>query len=613
MVVFPNVTPCHSLSSRDLTSSSRGLPKKEKLKMNAPLSSSALINPFPLPSRVTLADVSERVAQSSSLSPTRQRDCLSALRRVADLLEQDLSALPADIGSLREKLATLNPASFGLSAHTWSNLRSNLFCAIEASGLQPVLRTARVPLPEPWRELFPRIPDRRTRDGLSRFARFCSLNGISPREVDLGTLQAFGAAVRSSTLARKAAMLERDVATLWNRLVDRGVADDRTRLDLPDRRPAPKRVLWQDLPASFRSDVDDHLAWAAGEDPFAPDPRSRPLSAGSVRLRRQFIQSAVTALVGAGTPIPQITSLSDLVTPDAFKSILRERHTAAGQQANAYNEGLAKALIAIAKEWVKPETKTIADLKRLATKLPRLTPGLTDKNNAMLRAFTDPELLGRLIRLPDRLWREALQQAPSQRQLAKAQAALAIAILTYAPLRIANLSALAFDRTLFLPARADQESLIEIPAAEMKNREPFSITLPPKITAMLRAYRSQVLKGSAKSSTAFLFDNGRGKPKRPTSVSWLIERTIRRHLGIEMTAHQFRHLAAKVILDADPGAYESVRQLLGQRNLATTINYYAGLDTRRAGRHHAALIEQELERHQAPQPRRRQRRLDGRA
>ena len=78
-----------------------------------------------------------------------------------------------------------------------------------------------------------------------------------------------------------------------------------------------------------------------------------------------------------------------------------------------------------------------------------------------------------------------------------------------------------------------------------------------------------------------------------------------------MTAHQFRHLAAKVILDADPGAYESVRQLLGHRNLTTTVNNSAGLDTKRAGRHHAALIEKELEKYQAPLPRR-QRRLNGR-
>src|SRR5688572_30809104 len=96
--------------------------RTRKNRMNAPFSPTALINPFPLPSRATLADVAERVTQSS-LSPTRKRDCLSALRRVADFLEHDLSAIPADVGDLREKLATLNRASFGLSAHTWSNLR----------------------------------------------------------------------------------------------------------------------------------------------------------------------------------------------------------------------------------------------------------------------------------------------------------------------------------------------------------------------------------------------------------------------------------------------------------------------------------------------------------
>src|SRR5829696_6207202 len=132
-VVCPNVTHCPPLSSRSPWSPSRRLPKPKK-QMNAPLSPTALINPFPLPSRVTLADVAEQVA-NSSLSPTRKRDCLSAVRRVADVLEQDLSALPADVGHLRDRLTTLHPASFGLSAHTWSNLRSNLFRAIEASGL----------------------------------------------------------------------------------------------------------------------------------------------------------------------------------------------------------------------------------------------------------------------------------------------------------------------------------------------------------------------------------------------------------------------------------------------------------------------------------------------
>jgi integrase len=50
------------------------------------------------------------------------------------------------------------------------------------------------------------------------------------------------------------------------------------------------------------------------------------------------------------------------------------------------------------------------------------------------------------------------------------------------------------------------------------------------------------------------------------------------------------HLAAKIILDANPGAYELVRQLLGHKNMKTTTNFYAGIDTRRAGRAHADLL-----------------------
>ena len=59
---------------------------------------------------------------------------------------------------------------------------------------------------------------------------------------------------------------------------------------------------------------------------------------------------------------------------------------------------------------------------------------------------------------------------------------------------------------------------------------------------------------------------------------------------MKLTPHQFRHLLAKIHLDANPGAYEGVRQLLGHKNMKTTTNFYAGIDTRRAGRAHADLI-----------------------
>ena len=58
-----------------------------------------------------------------------------------------------------------------------------------------------------------------------------------------------------------------------------------------------------------------------------------------------------------------------------------------------------------------------------------------------------------------------------------------------------------------------------------------------------------------------------------------------------MTIHQVRHLAANIVLDAHPEAYPLVQQLLGHKNLGTTVKTYAGVNSRRASRSYASLLE----------------------
>ena len=74
-----------------------------------------------------------------------------------------------------------------------------------------------------------------------------------------------------------------------------------------------------------------------------------------------------------------------------------------------------------------------------------------------------------------------------------------------------------------------------------------------------------------------------------------------------MTPHQFRHLSAWLYLRRNPGEIVTVQKLLGHRNIKTTINFYAKLDTAQAAQHYDALIEEERASLTAPAPPRRPR------
>ena len=110
---------------------------------------------------------------------------------------------------------------------------------------------------------------------------------------------------------------------------------------------------------------------------------------------------------------------------------------------------------------------------------------------------------------------------------------------------------------------------------------------------MLIEYRNRIALKVIGQKPDRLFVNADSSPKSPATVAWLIASYAKRRLDIIVTPHQFRHLSAKVLLDAEPGSFETVRQLLGN-NLKATANFYAGIDSRRAARHHQDLIEKAL-------------------
>jgi integrase len=511
----------------------------------------------------------------------------SSVHSFAKLTEQPPAAIPLDLARIRRTLDGMVPARAQISAKRWANLRSDLTAAIRASGLLPMLKTADLDLDPNWSRILAPA-DRRVRHGLSRFARWASQHRVRPEAVDNSTIDRFVAELGEATLVRRLHLMPATMARTWNALVAVQKGAGLRRVAIPTTRPAPTRIPWGQLPASFQEDVQRFLVWASCPDPLQEGARAKALAPQSLRLRQAHIHSAVSAAVAAGIPVTQFTSLASLLERDTFRALLRHRWRQDGGTLSAYTHGMAVTLIASGSEWAKLPADEIAALR---SKLGPLPFGLTEKNRSMLRRFDDPRLVTDLIHLPDRLWTAARRRLPtSRRAFIDLQTALAIDFLIHVPPRPQNLASLNFQKHLHWPQGRRKPALLTFTGDETKNDNPLEFEIPTVLAERLQVYRNEIAPAVVGERPDAVFVSFSGRPRKQDTIMRTIMKTIRRYLGVKLTPHQFRHLAAKIILDHNPGAHELVRQMLGHKNLSTTTKFYAGIDTRRAGRAHAELI-----------------------
>src|SRR6266542_3808446 len=319
---------------------------------------------------------------------------------------------------------------------------------------------------------------------------------------------------------------------------------------------APTRMGWDKLPASFREDVEAYLAWCEMPDPLDDRARARALAPRTRELRRNHLHSAVTAAVASGIAADQLSSLAALVEAEALKAMLRHMWKENGGKLSAYTHGVAGTLVAVAKEWARLPADKLEILKGIRRKLGSLAVGLTAKNEELLRLFDDPRLVRALIELPDRLWREARRQpAGSGRAFLLYQDALAIDILLHAPLRMENLASLSYERHLRWVQGQGKPALLVIGADETKNHEKIELELPATLADRLWTFRNAIAPQVIGSKPNRVFVTWAGTPRGQGTLALAISKIVRRRLGVNLTPHQFRHFAAKIYLDRNPGVF----------------------------------------------------------
>ncbi|MBV8613974.1 MAG: site-specific integrase, partial [Acetobacteraceae bacterium] len=152
---------------------------------------------------------------------------------------------------------------------------------------------------------------------------------------------------------------------------------------------------------------------------------------------------------------------------------------------------------------------------------------------------------------------------------------------------------LRLDRNLVRPGGRRGLWHLVLAGEEVKGGAPQEYELPAEATRLLDRYLARYRPLLDPGESRFLFVAQGGRPKSQTTLSQQLTGLIRDRVGVRMTPHQFRHFAAKLLLEHSPGAFAAAGQLLGHRNTQTTVAFYAGVDTLTAGRHFDGILAAE--------------------
>jgi hypothetical protein len=262
----------------------------------------------------------------------------------------------------------------------------------------------------------------------------------------------------------------------------------------------------------------------------------------------------------------------------------------------------ARTSIAVARHWVKVSAEELDALRELRKKLDSGNQGMSASNRDRLRQFDDPQnvkallALARRVRCPARRWRCGSKDARR-----RADPAWLAGLPTPAspggsdqdtdgsdgtgradgsrprhPVdganRRKNLTRLHLERNL-QRTRSGILHLV-IPAAEMKNNQAFETILPPSTTKLIDMYLERYRPLLLTTSNPWLFPGVGDRPKSCERLALQVTECVRKRCGLQVHLHLFRHLSAKLFLDANPGQYGIIRLLHGHRSVETTTKFY---------------------------------------
>jgi integrase len=396
----------------------------------------------------------------------------------------------------------------------------------------------------------------------------------------------FLAAIEAESLLVKPKTRHQSMCRVWNKMANKHATSGwpQVRLSVPRYEQRLYRIGADKVSAAVAADIEAYLAHLRGTDIFSGLPK--PFRPKSVKAVEGHLWRYLSALHHAGVDLSGAPSFDALLTPELVKRGMRWFLGRNDGKPSKHIGEIAWALRCYAVKYRDPSTETITFFAEVLPKLRQQQTGLSEKNITAMAQFDDPLAVERFLLLPQRLWDVALVKTKTvegrtlrQEAHLLVQSAVAIEILQFAPVRIENLNHLRLDQHLVWQGA---KLRLVIPAAEVKNSQALDFLLPEATSARVQRYIKDWRCLFLPKSNPYLFPGRDGQAKDQAALRKQIEKTLWDHAALRLTPHQFRHAAAKILLDARPGFYEVVRKILGHKSMVTTYSHYAGAETQAA-------------------------------
>lgn len=540
----------------------------------------------------TLAEVIDFLSKDTRLADKRRRDLISACNSTARLANRPAYDVACDVAALRQLFAVLHPVHGRISKKRLANIRADLAAALELACVIPAADPNTDLLPA-WRAFLDKATQRHHAYFLSRLVRYCGHRQFEPANVTDVVMREFRTWLDARVLTNDSAKIVKDTAVAFNAIVKRAGLDIPLLTTAMAERYVTRRL--DTYPSSLMVDIERYLKRLREPDLFSGEGPRRPLRPTSLRNIKAHIRQVLDAAVTVGYPPEQFKGLADLIDIEVISAAIGHMVERRGGEFPSGLNNILATLMALGRYHVKADKITLdriaAGQRQVGDRLGTNRPTMSIKSQRRMDQFEAAENIVRLANLPEKLLKRAEQEARKNSGILDAMAAAAIAILLCCPMRIKNLANLHMkdDMSVVKEGRS-AVILIHVSPDKTKGRQAIDAVIEPPYSTVIVRYITQCRKQIASKPSDWLFPAASGGPRTPDHFGGMIKERIFRETGLTMNAHLFRHFSAYVFLEANPGAYEDVRRVVGHAKMDTTTSFYAPASTKATFQRYSAVL-----------------------